>query len=491
MNYLHLTQQTLAQSTDALLKAQAAGELKKAIGVSTGLKGVNLEAPAHQLVPLMSPFRQTIPRKVLAGSDSVQWKDITALSSPKLGVAEEAAGALFSTTVVDRNAAYKFSALGGKVTRQAEAQSKGFDPALAKETMNTLLNAMKLEEQYMLGATNTALATPGAPTVTEVNGKGTIGAVTAFVRIAALNIPASMRGQIDRPADPDGGGDSLLAGRAVLAVDSQLGGVTVAGAEGNSGAMGGTDNAVKITWDPVPGAAAYAVYVGTATGAANVKCEAIVTQTSVTLTSLNTGGEAASALTGTSAEALTYDGILPQLVAGGSGAYVKNLNAVMTGSQGEVVAIQDAFQAIWDTAKIGKFRLQVAGVDSRILTRLGIAAGAGPTIQVDPSSPTRASFAQGFHVGSIMNAVTGDLCPVDVLPWLPGGTILILPTEIPYPDANVSSPIDMVFAYDWERWDYGSTRSTGPIWTFDVINMGVLRVLFSGGCGVIYNIHKG
>jgi len=230
--------------------------------------------------------------------------------------------------------------------------------------------------------------------------------------------------------------------------------------------------------------------VGLTTGAANLTCEAVVTQCSVTLTSLATGGDAADEAA-TSADANSYDGIIPQLMASGSGATLTNVAGTLTGSSGEILELQDTFQAIWNTAKVGKFRIQVGGVDSRILTRLGIDAGGGPTIMVDPKGAARGQIMQGYHVGSVINAVTGDVCPVDVLPWLPSGMILVLPTEVPYNDANISAPIDYVCGYDWERWDYASTASTGPIFNFDTRTWGVLRVLFPGGCGVIYNIFKG
>ena len=84
-----------------------------------------------------------------------------------------------------------------------------------------------------------------------------------------------------------------------------------------------------------------------------------------------------------------------------------------------------------------------------------------------------------------------DVVPVEVMPWMPGGMLMCLPTEVPYNDANITSPIDWCGAYDWERWDYASTTSTGPVYPFENRCYGALRLLFSGGCGLIYNILKG
>ncbi len=490
MNLAQISQDTILLAQQSLLKAMEDGTLKKTIQTSTNLTGIVLEAPAKQLVALQAPFRQTIPRKVNAGATATQWKAITALSSPKATTTENAAGALFTTTVTPKTATYQNVALQGKVTREAVAASEGFDPALAKETANTLAIAMKLEEIQFLGGNITALGAPSTPAAAEVNAVGTIGAVTVFFKVAAITLAAANRLAIDRPADVSGG-NALLAGRAVAAFDPSVDGIGPLSAEVNTGAMGGTDNGVNLTWDAEPDAAAYLLFLGTSTGDANLDCEAVVTQTLVTITSLATGGAAADTLVANSADANSYDGIIQQLNAAGSGSYLKNVNAVLTGANGEITQIQDAFQSIWDTAKIGRFRLQVGGVDSRVLTRMGIAAGAGPTIFVDPQGVPRTTLMQGYHIGSIVNAVTGDVCPVDVLPWMPGGMILILPVEIPYPDANVPAPIDWVGGYDWERWDYASTPSTGPIFNFETRNWGVVRVLFTGGCGLLYNIHVG
>jgi len=492
LNLEEITRQTVDQVTKAILDGSKDGSLRKALAVSDGLIGYNLEAPAKQFVPLMSDFSKSIPVKVRPGSDSMNWKTITALSSPKMSTTEQAAGALFATTVVPKVASYKHIALRGKVTRAAVAASQGFDNALAKETSNTLLNGMKLNEQVLIGGNITALATPGAPTVVEVEAiaGATIGASAHFVRIAALTVPAANRLALSRPANFTAT-DGVLDGVATAAVDPSADGVTVAGAEGTVTTTG-ANNSLRISWTPVNGAAAYAVFVGVTTGAANLKCEAIVTQCNITLRSLAATGQAASALAGTSADANIFDGIIAQLFAAGSGAYIKNVAAKLSGDDttGEVTELQDAFAYIWDNAKIGKHRVLVAGQEARSLSAKAAVANS-MNISVSPESAGRISMTQGGRIGAVINAQTGDVCPVETLPWMPGGMILILPTEIPYNDANQDTPFDVVAGFDWERWDYASTSSTGPIYEFDVRYWGALRAVFTGGCGVLGNIFKG
>lgn len=494
---LSYIQHTLDEATQAVLKAMASHDpkaVRKGLSVAgdVNLIGINLEAPAKQLVPLMSPFRQSIPRVTNPGSDSTSWRAITALSMPKGTTTESAAANLFTTTTVPRSVTYKHIGLRGRVTRAMVAATEGFNPALAKETSNTLLNAMRIEDMYLLGGNVTALATPGAPTVTEIEALpgATIGAGSFFVRIAALTVPAANRVTIDYPADFDGT-NATLDGRAVASADPSSDGVTVVGAEGTVTTTG-TGNSLKITWTPVNGAAAYAVFVGTTTGAANLKCECIVTQCNITLRSLNGTGQAGSALVGTSADASAYDGLIAQLFAGGSGAYIKNLGAKLSGSaaQGELLELQDAFASIWSATKINKFRILVGGQDQRILTRLGVVSQA-MHLTINTTDAGRSGFTAGASLGQVVNSIGGYTCPVETHPWLPGGMILIIPVEIPYNDANVNAPLDVVCGYDWERFDYSPAASTGPLFEFDTRYWGALRVLLTGGCGVIHNILKG
>jgi hypothetical protein len=168
---------------------------------------------------------------------------------------------------------------------------------------------------------------------------------------------------------------------------------------------------------------------------------------------------------------------------------------VLTQANGELVQVQDAFANIWDAVKIGKFRVLVSGQEQRTLTKLGVVTGGGPVTQINPADGTegRISLVHGYSIGWIINAVTGDLCPVQTLPWLPGGMVMILPTEIPFPDANTPAPFDMAMGYDWERWDYASTAATGNarVYPFEIVSWGVVRAIFTGGCGLIYNVFKG
>jgi hypothetical protein len=505
MDLAQLTQKTLQRAVEAYRQALKQPGAVRAIDTSIGLYGYNLQRPAQQLVPLLSPFVASIPRRVAPGMNADNWKQITSLSLPELFVPERTGGNLFTTALSPKTAAFKPQRLGGEVTREGQAASETFDDALALETSNTLLLARKLESMAFMGANITDLGTPGAPTVaigTSVGGLNP-SSTTYYAAVVGLTLPAFNRIAFNAPADRNASLENLMAGVArtqaelqVLALGTTAAtgcGLTDLGSEGNSGSTTETNATLKVTWAAVPGCVAYLVFVGTTTGAANLKCEGLVTQTQITFTTLAGSGVAANDAAVPAADetgnANHYDGIIPSLIS--DGGYLINVNETLTGSNSEITEIQDAFAQLWNVAKIDKFRVIVSGQDTRILTRLGVSSNSLQIFAVPGGGDGRLNLTIGAHVGEIVNSVTGYRCPVETDPWLAPGTILILPTEIPYPHANLSAPFEWVGAYDWERWDYASTRSTGPIYPFDIQCYGVLEPKFPGGCAMLYNIWKG
>lgn len=493
-------QDITAQTVEQVAKTILDGGLSKAISVSnpaaTGLTGVNLEAPAKQLVPLLTRMYGMIPRKNRSGSNASQWKAITGLTSPKPTVNESAASAQFTTTVAAKSATFKSFGVRGTVTREAVAASNGFDNALAKETANALLLGMKLQEQYFLGGNVTAFgAAPTGSAIAKATTAGSLGNATYYMRVQALTLPAAMRVNIARPAAINANSENMYdpTGKGYAAWAS-TDGIGALATEVNSGAITGSI-ALKCSWNAsIPGACAYAVYVGTSTGDANLLLQAVTTQTQITLSTILTTGTIAandasvSTANSNTADALAFDGMIPQILAGGG--YTLPLGGKLTTSGGDVVQFQDALAALWDQAKIGKYLIACAGQESRSLAALQSGLTNSPQVQMPPGGVNVANVAAGYHVSTIVNTTTGDLCPVEVMPWMPGGSVLFIPLEIPYPDANADAAFDYAYGFDWERWDYGSTASSGPVYDFEVRTYGVLRGVYTGGCGYVYNIWR-
>lgn len=498
MDRIQLMEETLQKAQGLTKDALYDPKVMKAITTATGLTGLILEAPSKQLVPFMSPFRQRIPRKTQPGADAVQWKAITAVvQNAKFSTTESAAANTVTTTVASKSATFKEVGVRDGVSRKAISHGVGFEDVKAKAVTNALLLAMKLEEQAILGGNITALAAPGAPTIAVIDAGGTVPAAASGydVRIRAITLMGMGRIVADRPAPintqsaPFNATDALLAGNGRGGADPNPAndGWSAQGTLATSAAAAGNNDALRITWAPVNGAAGYAVYVIANGG--TPKLEAIVTQCNVTLTSL--AGTGINIVAGdSSADANIFDGIIAKMFADAS-AYKKNVADRLHGANGEIREIQDAMAAVWDLAKIDEFDILAAGIDARTMTGLTIAAGGGPTILVNPEggSTDRLSLGQGYHVGSIVNAQTGQKCNVQVLPWLPGGMIIGLPTRIPYPSANIETPFEIAASYGWEQIDYAITTGGGPVQEFDIRADEVLKDYFPAGCWLLHNIH--
>jgi hypothetical protein len=505
-----ISEESVRLAADALLKgvspASSSTPAAGGIDTTTLISGFPLQAGLKVLVPTLSPFRQYLPRTVIDGGTSINWKAVTAISPPYPFVAEGNPGSRTTQTVAEKQATYKIMSHGGWVTREAIAASQGFEPALQFETAKVLLFALQQESRMMMYGTTTALgAAPTNLTLTVSTATGTLSPAPAtyYAQVLALTykgfigsgLTVTPTGNAD-PTTPTEAPTTVAATTFGVAMNVAGSGATQLSAEANSGALTATLKCLNLAWDAIPGAYAYVLFVGTTTGVANLKCIGCFTTTKVSIANLPTTGTAASSgnvpVSDRTADATAYDGIFQQLSSSTAG-YFKDLKSGLTGSGGEITAIQDCFAALWDGPKLKRFRLVVSGRDARKLTGLTVGAGGGPTIFVDANGSDRGSLTQGYHAGAIYNAVTGEVCPIDVEPWIPQGTMLIFPTEIWYPNANVPSVFDWCGGYDWSRFDYPMTPTTGYARTypFETAAYGVVRVLFPGGCGVITGILPG
>ena len=166
--------------------------------------------------------------------------------------------------------------------------------------------------------------------------------------------------------NPAGGGSAFTYG----------GGSSNKSSATSTGALTGSTNVIKAKVTPVPGAVAYAWYVGTN---GNELLQKITTINSVVLTSLVTSNrQNASAITGdNSKNLLSYDGVLYQAWASGSGAYIKYMpdGTVGTGTgltasgDGGIVEINELFRHMWDNYRLSPTRIYVNAQEADNITK--------------------------------------------------------------------------------------------------------------------------
>src|SRR5579863_10347667 len=183
MNIGLTTQETLGLMKDSLAKN---------VTISTGLTAYDLQAPAKNLYPTITPLRNSLPRVArLNPGDAARWKTISSISGSgydAMGwVPEGQRTASMSYQAVLNTAPYLTLGEEDTVTFEAEAAAQGFEDINATATLRILQKTMRKEEHALIGGnTSVALGTPGAPTLTAAGTGATLPAATYSVIVVCL-----------------------------------------------------------------------------------------------------------------------------------------------------------------------------------------------------------------------------------------------------------------------------------------------------------------
>ena len=157
MNIAQSTQETLGLMKESLAKN---------VTLSTGLSAYDLQAPAKNLYPIVTPLRNALPRVARHNpGDAARWRTITSI----VGSGYDAMGwvpegqrtASMSYSAQAQVAPYLTLGEEDTVTFEAEAASQGFDDLNATATLRLLQKTMRKEETALLGG-NASLAARNA-----------------------------------------------------------------------------------------------------------------------------------------------------------------------------------------------------------------------------------------------------------------------------------------------------------------------------------------
>jgi len=489
-NLSQLTREAVQEFYKALGTPMPAENLKKAgITQSTGLVAYDLQAPAKNLFPVLTPIRNRTPRVSGGGGTSTNWKQVVAINAAGLRgfVPEGERNGAVTTSVQDKSAAYKTLGLEDSITFEAERAAVGFEDIRATQAQRLLWATMIEEELADLGGNySVALGTPSAPTVTTDASGGSIGAGTYNVIVVALtlygylasSLTGGVVGQVS--VNPASGGSAFTYG----------GGSSNKSSASSTGALTGSTNVIKAKVAAVPGAVAYAWYVGTS---GNELLQQITTINSVVLTSLVTSGrQNASAITGdNSKNLLSYDGILYQAWTSGSGAYIKYMpdGTVGTGTgltasgDGGIVEINELFRHMWDNYRLSPTRIYVNAQEADNITKKVLQATAAQIPYV-----TGSEFVAGMRVKSLLNRFAMGVAPevpLEIHPNLPPGTLVAVTEQLPYPISGVPNVMEMRLRQDYYQieWPQRTRKYESGVY-FD----GVFAHYFPPSIGIITNI---
>ena len=477
MNLAQVSQDTL----DAFKKALGEGSLQKAIDLSTGLQGTPLEQPAKLLVQFLAPFRQHIARETI-GTKSQAYRRITAVTPtggffPAEGVKSNA----FALTTDNPSITFRSYGRAGSTTWEAQKGGSSFEDVRARDEALLSLQVLKEEELVILGGNRTALgAVAGVATAAVATG-GAMSDGTYKIRVFALTMEAAARcSRISR----------TIAGNKIdcttfPTVDTAVG-FSVASSEGSQ-VLGATTavQALQISWTPKAGAAAYAVYVSTTTGAGNQKLQCVVTQSKVVITAINTTGAADPTGGDTSANAAAFDGIIPQLFAAGSNAYLKAVSGPLSAAVGIGVPEIDAMcNDIYDRTKVEIDRLTTGWPQAMQISKQ-LASVANDRINLNVQVGPNGSVGNSLPLFDVYKTPRGKVIPIESNPNLPGGMILGLIDSVPYQNSEIPAAWKMWMGSDLTRIDYALIA---PKNEYEIRAFGALAGYAPALQGVLYDI---
>jgi len=446
------------------------------------MTGFNLEAPAKLLTPLLAPFRQGISRVTLPGKGT-NHKKITAVTpSGRFFAAQGTRANRFTLTLADVAVNYKSYGRMGDVTWEGKIAGMNYEDAKARAQALLLLQTLREEELVIIGGNVTALAAPTGGSGVAATSGGALADATYRIRIFALTMEAVARAS--RVARPIAGNKFNFT--AVPTIDTAVGFSAASSEVSATVTGGGGAGQVTLTWTAVNGAVAYAIYVSTTTGAGNQKLQGIVTQTEVVITHTNTTAAADPTGGDTSADTQSFDGIVAQLFAAGSGAYTKRLNAPLSAAIGhQIPEIRDALVDMYDRTKVVPDRMLVGSQEQEVID-MSLSSVANDRVNIVYNA---AAGGVQFQTQKWYASPVGQSkqIAIEENPNLPGGMILFLIDEVPYQSSEIPAAWQMHMGQDLARLDYAFTK---PAEEFEIRHYGALAGYAPGLQGAIHDIHR-
>ncbi len=507
MNIAQTTQETLGLMKESLAKT---------VTVSTGLTAYDLQAPAKNLYPTITPLRNSIPRVArLYPGDAARWRTINSITGSgydAMGwVPEGQRSASMSYQAVPKTAPYLTLGEEDTVTFEAEAAAQGFEDINATATLRILQKTMRKEEHALMGGnTSLALGTPGAPTVANVTSGGSIlNNTTVSVIVVAL----TFEGYSNSAAPTVSGGVVTVPGGIATTK-------TITGNDGNTYTLNGgssnrspnatttttANNSIVTAWLGTipPGAVAYAWFAGSV---GSEWLQTITTINSVSLSSLVTGTQLASTITADNSRnaTLAFDGLLTVGFNPVNSAYVQALASGTAGTgtfmtpsgRGSVNEIDNMLVQMWNTYRISPTVIYVNAQEQRNITNKCLTATSGPLLHYNVAADADNSRPYGVSASGVVRwyynpfSVDGGFdIPLKVHPDLPPGTILAYCERLPvwYQSNQTPNVAEVMTRRDYYRIDW-------PIVTrareFGVYTEETLAVYAPFGVGILTNIGNG
>lgn len=506
-----MNQQTTAETIALLKAAQGApdDELRKSWTQSasavSGITAYDLEAPAKQLYPVITPLRNEIPRVSGKGGIQANWRAVTGVNTAVTGSPYVSGGnrsGVITSTTADYTASYKGLGLEDSVTFEADYAAENFQDVKALAVEGLLRAMMIAEENVILGGnTSLALANTPTPSVSSANTGGTLTGNAGFgVGCVALTFEGYLNASLST-----GIIQSYTRTNADASTDSISGGTALPSAQANViNANAGSTVSYSATVTAVAGAVGYAWFWGANSG--NLTLGAITTINSVSITAAATGVAVSPGVvnfnglsaTNKSTNSLAFDGLLTfaSNSALGSQQTVQATGTAGTGTPltsdgaGGIVEIDAALKQFWDQYRLSPDTLWV---NSQEMNNIGkkILAGSSNAAQRFVFNADQGMVGGGIMVRTYLNKFGMDGAQelkIRLHPKMPPGTMLFTTNRLPYPLSNVTNVMQMRMRRDYYQIEWPLVTRK---YQYGVYEDGVLQHYFPPSLGVITNIANG
>ena len=474
--------------------------ITKSISTGTGLVAFDLQAPAKNLYPVVTPIRNVIPRIGGGTGTATNWRQVTALTGSgfdSMGwVPEGQRSGQMSYSTASKSASYVTIGEEDAATYEAISAGRHFEDIQARMTFRLLQKLMLKEEMAILaGNASLQLGTPTAPVLSASGSGATLPSATYSVIVVALTLEGYQN-------------SSLASGIATTKTINGADGKTFVLSGGSSNKSANATQAVTLgqtlfaSVTAIQGAVAYAWFVGTA---GSETLQAITTINSATVAAPLTGGQqAVSAVTADNSAnpSYAYDGLLTAALKSGSNAYVSSLATGTAGTgtpltasgRGSVVEIDTMFQTMWNNFEVSPTVLYVNAQELKNITNKVLSNASGPLLRYEVSGDGNAyDLAAAGAVSFYFNpyALNGGLrIPIRIHPRIPAGTIIGWAENLPvqYQSNEVPNVAEVKTRQDYYEIDWPVITRQRQV---GVYAEEVLAVYAPFAMGVITNIGNG
>lgn len=455
----NITRETLDEANALYEELEAA---KAGYSTSGGQMAINLEEFSKLAVPEFSPLRDEIPRTSPIGNVAglqPQWDIVTSFNATdiKIYVQEGKRGAAITPIVSRKSAPYVTLGLENNLTFEAESGAFGHEN-LDEQAVLGLMNEMYSQEERVIigGNAGQALGTAGTIALTDEASGGSLTNTAYYFGVVALTFDG-----LDLTT-----ANSAVPQSVTNTLAGPYGGTTpFNGGSGQPSAVqtitpAGSGHSVVATVPAVAGALGYAWFMGTASSGGYFAGTSAINSFNFTVVP-SSAGQAYSALVAAdySKNALSFDGIFSQTsqngyiytmptgaaAVGGAGT---GLTAAPSGSGIGIVEFENVLSYFWNTYRTSIGKILVNAQEMQNITNKILSAGSAPLLRFnyDRSSIENNQVIGGATIGMYLNKYCmggPQLIPIILHPYVPAGTVLFIPTKIPYRVTNIGTIMRM------------------------------------------------